>query len=193
MEIQETQEKIHEAGHAPGNRGVAILIVVLAAVLAICEMGGKQAQHESLARNIEASNLWAFFQAKTIRQTVLRAGADGFETIGPETISGRAEAVSHRIERWRQTADRYETEPATNEGRQELMARAKAAEAIRDKALAAYHLFEYGSAAFQLAIVLASASVITAMVALAWIAGGLGIVGGLLSLFGWFAPTAIHL
>jgi hypothetical protein len=192
MEAHETHEKIHEAGHQHGNRGIAILITVLAALLAICEMSGKSAQHESLARNIEASNLWAFFQAKTIRQTVLRTGADGFETIGPESIPGRSEAVTRRIERWRQTADRYETEPSTNEGRVELAARAKAAEAVRDKSLAAYHLFEYGSAAFQLAIVLASASVITAMVALAWVAGGLGVVGAGLLLLGWIAPTAVH-
>src|SRR3954454_13795804 len=141
MEVHETQEKIHEAGH--GNRGVAIVITVLAALLAICEMSGKSAQHESLARNIEASNIWAFFQAKTIRQTVLRAGADGFESIGPETNHGRAEQVTRRITRLRETADRYETEPSTNEGRQELMARARGAEAQRDKALSAYHLFEY--------------------------------------------------
>jgi hypothetical protein len=137
MEVQETHERIHEAGHAPGNRGIAILIVVLAALLAICEMGGKSSQHQSLATNIEASNLWAFFQAKTIRQTVLRTAADEFEAIGADAVPGRADAITRRIERWRQTAERYESEASTNEGRVELAARAKAAEAIRDKALAA--------------------------------------------------------
>jgi hypothetical protein len=193
MEIHETHEKIEEAGHQHGNKGVAILITVLAALLAICEMGGKSAQHTSLAANIEASNLWAFFQAKTIRQTVLRTADQVFETLGPDMAPARADHVAKRIELWRQTIARYESEPSTQEGRDELSARAKVAEARRDRALSAYHLFEYGSAAFQLAIVLASASIITAVAALVWVAGGLGLVGTALSIFGWFAPTAIHL
>ena len=59
-------------------------------------------------------------------------------------------------------AARYDSEPETGEGRKELMSRAIAAEADRDRRLGAYHLFEFSSAAFQIAIVLASASVITA-------------------------------
>jgi len=192
-EAHETHERIHEAAHPHGNRRVAILIVVLAALLAICEMGGKGAQHESLARNIEAANLGAFYQAKTIRQTVLRVGSDAFAAIGADAIPGRAEPVGKTLERWKQTVERYESEPSTNEGRVELSRRAQAAEAVRDKALSAYHLFEYGSAAFQLAIVLASASVITSIVALAWTAVGLGFVGIVLALAGWLAPTAVHL
>src|ERR1700745_1946991 len=110
-EAHETHERIHEAAHPHGNRRVAILIVVLAAFLAICEMGGKSAQHESLARNIEAANLWAFYQAKTIRQTVLRVAADAFTAMGPETIPGRAEPIAKTLDRWKQTVERYESEP----------------------------------------------------------------------------------
>ena len=193
MDAHETHETIHEAGAKHGNRGIAILISILAAALAMSEMGGKSAQHASLAANIEASNLWAFFQAKTVRQTVLRTAADQFDGIGPGAVPDRAEAMKTKSDRWRATIERYETEPSTGEGRVELAARAKTAEAARDKALAAYHLFEYGSAAFQLGIVLASASLITAVAALAWAAGGLGILGAVLSLFGWFAPTLVHL
>jgi hypothetical protein len=49
------------------------------------------------------------------------------------------------------------------------------------------------SAALQIAIVLASAEIITGVAALAWISGGLGVVGLVFSLIGFFAPTAIHL
>ena len=192
MEAHETHEKIREAGHH--NRGVAILITVLAAMLAIAEMGGKSAQTEAVSRNIEAANLWAFFQAKTIRQTTLRTAADTLQAIGPEAIApARADTISAQITKWRETAERYETEPSTQEGRRELAVRAKAAEETRDHALAAYHQFEYASAAFQLAIVLASASVITGVLALAFIAGGLGTIGVALSLLGWFAPHVLHL
>jgi len=166
---------------------------VLAAALAIAEAAGKAAQTEALSAKVETSDLWAFYQAKTIRQTVLRVGSDAFAAIGADAIPGRAEPVGKTLERWKQTVERYESEPSTNEGRVELSRRAQAAEAVRDKALSAYHLFEYGSAAFQLAIVLASASVITSIVALAWTAVGLGFVGIVLALAGWLAPTAVHL
>jgi Domain of unknown function (DUF4337) len=192
LEVHETHEKIHEAGHA--SKGIAILITVLAALLAISEMGGKSAQNTSVAANIEASNLWAFFQAKTIRMTAVRTAAEALDVLGPGAVPpDRAEAVGKQVAKWQSTAERYDTEPSTQEGRRELAARAKVAEDRRDRALSAYHQFEYGSAAFQLAIVLASASVVTGVLALAYIAGGLGIVGIVLSMLGWFAPTLIHL
>ncbi|MCC7168567.1 MAG: DUF4337 domain-containing protein [Rhodospirillales bacterium] len=193
----ETQEHLHHAEHAhhaPSNKKVAILIVALAAFLAIMEMGGKSAQTTALNQNIEAANLWNFFQAKTIRMTVMRTAAEGLDAEGGEGLAPeKAERLAKRAAQWKETAARYDSEPSTNEGRKELMARAKAAEAVRDKALGAYHLFEYASAALQLAIVLASASVITEMALLAFVGAGLGGVGLILGLIGWFAPTLIHL
>ena len=73
-------------------------------------------------------------------------------------------AVQKQIDAWNATAERYDSEPQTGEGRKELTERAKEAEAERDHKLAAYHLFELGSAASQLAIVLASAAIITGLV-----------------------------
>lgn len=89
--------------------------------------------------------------------------------------------------------ERYDSEPETQEGRKELAARAKTAEQKRDRSLAAYHHYEVASAAVQIAIVLASAAIITSMMWLTWVAGGLGIVGVIFSLIGFFAPTSVHL
>src|SRR5712664_2306208 len=94
-----------------GNKGVALLISILALVLAFSETLGKGAQTAALAMNIEASNLWAFFQAKTIRQTVLRTAAEEQEA------SGANNDASKKIEAWRKTAQRYQSEPETGEGR----------------------------------------------------------------------------
>jgi hypothetical protein len=205
MEAHEAHEKIHEAAHhghhdatdhekVIRNRRVAVLISVLAALLAIIEMGGKSAQNTSLSANIEAANLWSFFQAKTIRMTTMRTAADALETVQPGDLPGdKGAAWAKRIDDWRSTAARYDTEPDTGEGRKELAARAKQAEARRDHAMAAYHMFEYGAAALQIGIVLASAAVVTGMIALALGAGGLGCVGVVFGLLGWFAPTLLHL
>jgi hypothetical protein len=170
-----------------GNKGVALLISVLALVLAFSETLGKSAQTAALAANIEASNLWSFFQAKTIRQTTLRTAAEQTE------LAASSEAAKKQVAKWKETVQRYQNEPDTNEGRDQLVARAKAAEKKRDTSMAAYHHYELASAAVQIAIVLASASIITAMAALVWIAAGLGLLGVVFCAIGFFAPNAVHL
>ncbi len=176
-----------EHGEHGGNKQIALLIAVLALVLAFAETLGKSAQTAALAHNVEASNLWAFFQAKTIRQTVLRTAAEQSEALSASDASRK------QVTKWRETVQRYQSEPETGEGREQLAKRAKAAEEKRDRSMAAYHHYELASAAVQIAIVLASASIITAMVALAWIAGALGVIGAIFCGIGFFAPTAVHL
>ena len=170
------------------------MIAVLAALLAIAETGGKSAQTNALAQNIEAANLWSFFQAKTIRQTMLRAMGETIEaTALPDGTPAQIERLRQRLDGWKATIDRWETEPPTGEGRRELIARAKAAEEKRDRSTAAYHQFEHASAALQLAIVLASASVVTGVAMLVFVAGGLGAIGCGFAMLGWLAPTLLHL
>lgn len=180
----------HGAPHGGENKGVALLIAVLALFLAIAEMGAKSSQTDALNANVEAANLWAFFQARTIRQTELRTAAELAQLTRTDQNS---EATTRQIERWTSTVARWESEPDTGEGRRELMARARAAEAKRDRQMERYHMFEYGSAAFQVAIVVASASIITGVALLVWAAGGLGAIGVALTLLGFFAPGLIHL
>ncbi len=178
----------------PGNKRVALLISVFALVLAFSETLGKGAQTLALGQNIEASNLWSFFQAKTIRMTVVRTAAEEVELgLQQITLPKTKETLEQRIATWRKTAERYDSEPETGEGRKELAARAKAAEKKRDHALSAYHHYELASAAVQIAIVLASAAIITGIGALVWIAGGLGIAGIVFCTIGFFAPTGVHL
>ena len=184
----------HGHGHIdPSNRNVALLIAVLAAVLAFSETLGKGAQTAALSLNIEAANLWSFFQAKTIRMTTLRTAAESLEVEAAQMPNTAVRAaLEKRIAEWRKTIARYESEPETQEGRKELAERAKTAEEQRNRTLAAYHQYEIGSAALQIAIVLASATVITNVGFLLWGAAGLGAVGLIFCLIGLFAPTAIH-
>ncbi|MFN2644435.1 MAG: DUF4337 domain-containing protein [Burkholderiales bacterium] len=177
----------HGHGEHGGNKGIALLISVLALVLAFSETLGKSAQTHAIALNIEAANLWAFFQAKTIRQTVLRTAAEEAEAGAP------TEAQKKQAAKWKETAQRYQSEPETGEGRDQLAARAKEAEKKRDHAMAAYHHYELASAAVQIAIVLASASIIAEIIALAWVGAALGVLGVIFCLIGFFFPSAVHL
>lgn len=114
------------AGHIdPSNKKIALLISILALVLAFSETLGKAAQTAALSDNVEASNLWAFFQAKTIRLTVLRTAAESLEV---QTGSRANDAEKLQIDSWRKTVARYESEPETKEGRKELAERAKQSE-----------------------------------------------------------------
>ena len=173
--------------HHSSNKGVALLISILALVLAFSETLGKSAQTSGLSFNIQASNFWAFYQAKTIRQTTLRTAADQLAQIAD------SDQAKKQIDAWKKTADRYESEPDKGEGRKELAERAVAAEKKRDLALAAYHHYEMSSAAVQIAIVLASASIVASVPALVWLACTLGLVGIGFCVVGFWFPTAIHL
>lgn len=177
----------HGADHSGGNKRIALLISVLALILAFAETLGKSAQTAAVAANIDALNLWNFFQAKTIRQTVLRTAAEQTAVLSPSENSKK------QVEKWRETAQRYQSEPETNEGRDQLAARAKAAEKKRETLTAAYHHYETASAAVQIAIVMASASIITGMAALIWISAGLGVVALVFCVIGFWFPTAVHL
>jgi Domain of unknown function (DUF4337) len=192
-EIHEAIEKAQEGEHGEGfNRKIALVIAILALFLSFSETLGKGAQNEATTKNIEASDQWAFFQAKDIRRTVTNVAADqtGLLAAGLTDPAAKA-ALDKQIDTWRQTAARYESDPKTGDGRKEIEERAKGAEEERDLSMAKYHHYELSSAAFQVGIVLASAAVITGMVGLAWCAGALGVIGAVLLGLGILAPHAV--
>jgi hypothetical protein len=172
----------HGGGHDSQNKRIALVIAVLALVLAFSETLGKSAQTSALNFQIEASNLWNFFQAKNIRRTVTLVAADQAKIELTAASDGtRKDALTKQLDTWTKTADRYRSEPEADhgkgEGTAELSKRAIAMATQRDLALNKYHYFEFASAALQIGIVLCSAAVITGMFILVWLAGGLGVLG----------------
>jgi Domain of unknown function (DUF4337) len=194
-EISEAIEKAKEGEHAEFfNKRIALVIAILALFLSFSETLGKGAQNEATNLNIKASDLYAFFQAKTIRMTVLGAAAEEM-TVAAQSAGDPAakDAMQKQIDAWKKTAARYDSDPESHEGRKELVERAKEAEEEHKLALAKYHHYELASAAFQIGIVLASAAVITGMVALVWLGGLLGTIGLVLLALGLWAPHAVPL
>jgi hypothetical protein len=199
MEELEIKEKIEETekGHEGSQSSklrIGLLIAALAAILSLLEAGGKSAQTEAINANLQASDLWAFFQAKTARMTTIQTAGESakLSLLGDLPAEAKA-AIQSQIDAWNATVARYDSEPQTGEGRKELTERAKEAEAERDRKMAAYHLFELGSAASQLAIVLASAAIITGLIFLVYLAGALGLLSVVLGLIAWQAPTMLPL
>src|SRR5262249_8946218 len=69
LEVKEKLEEIKEGHEGPAstNLRIGLMIAALAALLALLEAGGKSAQTEAINANLNASDLWAFFQSKTAR------------------------------------------------------------------------------------------------------------------------------
>jgi hypothetical protein len=195
MEAHEKLEQAENTEHAGGiNKQIALMIAIMALFLAFSETLGKSANTEAITANINSSNMWNFFQAKTIRRTLVQAMADEMKVEAQGTKDNIVKvAMTKQIDDWQKTAARYRSEPETQEGSEELMKRAQAFEHNFDTSLARYHNYEIASAAFQIGIVLCSAAVITGMFLLAWIAGGVAILGLAFTALGLFAPHAIHL
>src|ERR1700749_5161894 len=118
-ESMEHAENVEHASHS--NRKVALVIAILALFLSFSEMLGKSSQTEAIGANVEASNLWSFFQAKTVLQTMLRTGSEQLK-ISAEAAADPAARTSmeKQVEAWQKTVARYDTEPETHEGRKEL-------------------------------------------------------------------------
>jgi hypothetical protein len=206
-EVQhQVQHEVEHGDHGPHhrdnnrdvNKRVALLIAVLVLFLAFSETLGKSSQTAAINSQIEASNLWNFFQAKNIRRSsVILASEQAKLGLAAATDPAQRVALQKQIDEWSKTAARYRSEPEAadgkGEGTVELSRRAIEQQHHRDESLAKYHHYEFASAAFQIGIVLASATVITGIVALSFLAGGLGIVGLALMGAGLFAPHLLHL
>jgi metal-dependent amidase/aminoacylase/carboxypeptidase family protein len=190
----------HEPGHAhqkkPAenqNRKIALLISVIALLLAISETLGKSAQTVGIELNIKASDTWNFFQAKTVRQTTLRTAAEALAVeVASRPDDAYKAAMSKQIDAWTATVKRYDSDPKEKDGRKELRAQAEQYERERDIAMSRYHNYELGSAAYQIGIVLASAAVITGMIALAYGAAAVAGIGLIFTGFGLLAPNVPH-
>jgi len=187
-------EHAEHAEHASGsNKKIALLIAIIALCLALSETLGKGAQTEAISKNVEAANFWAFFQAKTIRMTVLTTASEQMQLESDRAADPEQKArLAKKVDEWKKLVARYDDEPSSNEGRKQLSARARAGEHHRDETLARYHNYEFASAAFQIGIVLASAQVITGMVLLGWGSVLLGFVGLAFTGCGLWAPHLLH-
>lgn len=172
----------------------AIVIAFFAMCLAITSLGGSNAAKEAFNNNILASNFYSFFQAKNIRQTSYQLAGDELELAwlrNPAIPAESRKAIQDKLNFYRETAKRYESEPETREGKKELLERARQHEEQRDRALKQDPYFDYAEALLQIAIVLISVAIVANLLWLSYLGGALGLVGLLLSLNGFLLLVEI--
>ena len=175
------------------DRTVALIIAVLALLLALAEAGAKNAQHLSTEKNIELSDLFNFYQAKRIRSTVVETAASMLEAQKTAVADPKAqEAFEKQIGDFKATVARFEKDPKKPEDSLDaIQDRANGASETRELANHRLGHYELGSGLIQIAIVLASAAIITGIAALIWFSVGLGAIGAVLLAFGFLSPTAL--
>ena len=140
------------------------LITVLAALLAINTLMGGSNSSKVLNNTIDANNTWAFYQAKSIKQTLAEMALDD---------AARAKDTK-KVETLQAKIDRYENEP--KEGKKDLMAKARKLEEERSVAKARSPWYTYAGSLFQIAIVLLTASILAVNMRLYWASIGVGAV-----------------
>ena len=185
-EMPETELPEH-GNNDPFRTRCAMLVSTLAMVLAIASLGGNNAAKETMVHNVLASNAFAFYQAKNIRQTDYKIAADDIQVqLAQEKLSPAAKALlEKKLADYQKNIARYESEPETGDGKKELMAKAKEHEHERDHAMQQDPWFDYAEALLQIAIVLTSVAILTGVRALFWVPSVLGLLGVLSTLNGF--------
>ena len=170
---------------APGSRSereakikdkAGMVINVFALLLAVNAWYGGKLSSTIMNNTISANNVYAFYQAKSVKQTEYELAS---EQVSDPKLR----------EQWKAKAASYESDPVTGEGKKELLAKAKKLEAERDLAKQRSPWIGYAGTAFQLAIVILSASILAVSMTLFWSSFGVAALGIILAsqgLFLWF-------
>ena len=175
------------------DRRAAIVIAILALFLALSEAGAKKADHISTEKNIESSDLFNFYQAKKIRSTIVETASQTLESQMPGVSDPKAhDALEKQVADFKAKAAEFEHDPKKPEDSLDaIQDRANEAGDARELANRQLEHYELGSGAVQIAIVLASAAIITGIGALMWFSVALGAVGVILMTFGIFRSDVI--
>jgi hypothetical protein len=164
------------------SRRVALVTAVYAVILAIASLGGNNAMKEMLVAQQEASNQWAYYQSKVIREHLNRGSKQILETqlAEPSTLRGaereKFEALARKFgdEEKRMQDDKKEIEP-----------KARAFEHERDVNQAKDPYFDYAEVLLQIAIVCASVSILSTSRPMFWFSTALAVLGGVSAVNGF--------
>ena len=156
-----------------------MVISVFALILAINSWYGGKLSSTTLNNTIAANDVWQFYEAKSIKQTLAEQSLD-------DAIYRKD---AEKIEQLKAKIARYESDPATGEGKIELMAKAKKLEADRDYAKKQSPWIGFASTLYQLSIVVLSASILAVSMEMFWgsfFVAGLGLALSLQGVFLFF-------
>ncbi len=162
-EKNETTEKLERAKERVFRDRVSLMVGGFAVVLAIVHMAAAGAQRESLLKGIEASDSFAYMQAKIVRETVLK------------TAAASAGATETDKKTWADEAARLRAPDDAGHGIGQLQEQGTKQREEGGKAALNGEAYELGETALQLAIVLLSIALVARSF---WIASAATIFAG---------------
>ena len=98
MESTEIADSLREAQELDLDKKVAIYIALLAVLLSICSVGGGNATKDSTRLNIQASDTWAYYQAKNSGKPPTKLPPKGYSSRLWRTGSDRGEPQADRAD-----------------------------------------------------------------------------------------------
>jgi hypothetical protein len=146
------------------------LITVVAALLAVNTYISNGVSSKVLNNTIAANNMYNFYQAKSIKQTLAE---QSYEDALERKQLDKAAKLKTKIEK-------YDSDPVSGEGKKELLAKARALEAERDDVRKHSPWLTFAGSTFQLSIVLLSAAILAVSMGMFWASLGVGIIGSAL-------------
>lgn len=158
VEVPNVEELEEQRGKTFTKR-VALTTAIFAVILAITSLGGNNAMKEMLLAQQQASDQWAFYQAKVMREHLyrsqrLRLEADLLER-GNLMKPDAKERIESLVKKMGEEEARYGAE------KKEIEQEAKKLEHERDVNRNRDPYFDYGEVLLQIAIVMASISILS--------------------------------
>ena len=184
-QISKNADKVNEGEDKPSvasklKNKAALIISIFAAIYSVDAFIGSQISSKILNNTIHVNDVWNFYQAKSIKQMVTEYSKDIAIRDKDATKTKELESL----------IDRYESDPASGEGKKELLVKAKKIEAEIDHLKRQSPWIGLAGSIMQISIVLITASMLSAGMMMFW--GGilaqvvaLAIMGQ--GLFLWFA------
>ncbi len=165
------------------TKRVALATAIFAVILAIASLGGKNASKEALLAQQQASDQWAFYQAKVIRENQyknekLHLESDLAER-GPNMKSEVRQKIEALMAKFAEEEKRYDNE------KKDIEKEAKKLEQERDKNRDKDHYFDYAEVLLQISIVMSSISILSVSRPMFLFSFVLAIFGALLTLEGY--------
>jgi len=151
-------EELEEKSRNSFGKKVALFTAIYAVILAICALGGNNSMKEMLLAQQEASNQWAYYQAKNIREYLNKIEKDRLATqIVERGDTMKPAALKH----YKAEIQKVSSEEARlSKDKQEILIEARKQEHERDVNRAKDPYFDFGEALLQIAIVMSSVAII---------------------------------
>jgi hypothetical protein len=171
--LKQLSKKSDQVSEAPSNKlksKAALIISIFAAMYSFDAYIGNTLSSRILNETIHLNDVYSFYQAKSIKQSLYQMAADDVEMVLEDKALAEPDRqqLTDRLNKYKASIARYESDPASGEGKKELLVSAKQIEADRDRAKKQAPWIGVAGSVMQISIVLVTASILSAGMFMFW-------------------------